>query len=156
MDLGKDNWREKAMAKLFHYSTRQSVIVSSLRLLCLAVMLGVGVPAQLSAASLVAAKYLQMEGLEVVTEISIGEPPPSTIIVIQNLPPHVPVNQAQPPISSVNIDKGEVKWLLKGVEAGVLKVHLWLDQPVSRANISGEVRYRESGGNMVSIPIVKP
>ena len=120
-------------------------------------LLLLGVPMQLRAASLVSAKYLRIAGQEVVVEIAINAPPPPTLIVIQSLPPQASVIQAQPASKSVNSSKGEVKWLLRGVTAGTLALRLTLDRPVVSSEISGEVRYRTPGsGDMVSIPIARP
>lgn len=113
-------------------------------------------PGQLWAANQVTAKYLlPMAGQEVVVEIAIGEPPPSSLIVIQNLPAQVTVIQAQPETKGVNSAKGEVKWLLSNIKAGILTIHLTLDRPIASQEISGEIRYREAGGDMVVMPISK-
>lgn len=120
------------------------------------ILLLLSLPAPLRAAQSVTAQYGRMAGAEVVIEIAVSEPPPPTLIVIQNLPPQVSVIQAQPETKSVNTGKGEVKWLLSGIKAGALALHLTLDRPLSSAEISGEIRYREPNGDMVSLPISKP
>ncbi len=119
-------------------------------------LLILGMPAQLRAAPLVTARYVRIDGPEVMAEISISAPPPPTLIVIQNLPPQVAVLQAQPETKSVNINNGEVKWLLTGVKPGNFTLRLTLDQPVAKSEISGEIRYREPGGGMISLPIAMP
>ena len=141
------------MTTRFRCDTQPATIRNALFLLLLLIL---AVPAQLQAAPLVTARYVQVAGQEVMAEISIGAPPPPTLIVIQNLPPQVAVLRAQPETKSVSIDKGEVKWLLTGLKPGNYTLHLTLDQPVSKSAISGEIRYREPGGGMISLPIAMP
>lgn len=110
----------------------------------------------LRAGQLVAAKYLPIVGQEVAVEISISEPPPQTIIVVQSLPAQVSILQAKPLTKSINSDKGEVKWLLNDLKAGTRVLRLNLDRSLSLEEISGEIRYREPGGEMVIVSISKP
>lgn len=119
-------------------------------------LLFLSVPGQLKAAPLVSAHYTQSAGQEIMIEISIHEPPPATLIVIQNLPAEVTITQSQPEIKSVNSNKGEAKWLFTGVKTGNLALRLALDRPIESKEISGEIRYRDADGDMVSLPIAKP
>ena len=134
------------------FGTRLRPIKHSVLLLLLLLL---GIPMPLRAAQLVAARYVRMTGTEVVVEISISEPPPPTLIVVQRLPAQASVLQAQPPTNSVNSSKGMVKWLLRGVRSGTLAIRLTLEQPVTGGEVSGEVRYRAAGGGMVTIPIAR-
>lgn len=134
----------------------QPATVTNFLLPLLLLLLVMSLPVELRAAPLVTARYARIAGQEVVAEISVGHPPPPTIIVIQRLPAEVSVIQAEPATKSANSNRGEVKWLLRGVRAGRIPVRLTLDRPVTSREISGKIRYREPGRGMVTMPITGP
>ncbi|MDD5757550.1 MAG: hypothetical protein PHI06_00545 [Desulfobulbaceae bacterium] len=118
-------------------------------------LLFAALPMQVWSSPLVTARYKEMKGREIIIAISITDPPPSTIIVLQNVTPQVAVIQSQPATKSVNSSKGEIKWLLSDVTPGEFTLHLTLERPISLTEMSGEIRYREPNGRMVSKPISK-
>ena len=137
-----------------HGST-QPITIS--RFSCLLLLLLLGIAERGWATPLVTASYVRLGGQEIAIKIVINAPPPPSLIVTQHLPPGVSVVRAQPATSSVNSDKGEVKWLLSGVKPGTLAVLLTLDQAVASSQISGDIRYRDPvSGRMVTLPMAKP
>lgn len=138
--------------KTRHYCKVEPKTIKALFLFIL-LLLAIPVPAWSS--PLVAAHYGKIAGQEIVIEISINAPPPPTLIVLQNVPSQVAVIQSQPATKSVNSSRGEIKWLLSKVKAGNLTLLLTLERPVSSDEISGEIRYREPDGGMVTMPITK-
>ncbi|MHB8788786.1 MAG: hypothetical protein ACYDBT_02780 [Desulfobulbaceae bacterium] len=105
----------------------------------------------------VSAAYTQAQGTLLVVEIRVGAPPPSSLILVQNLPPGVTLLGAQPPANNVNPGKGEAKWLLRDIAAGQFTIRMTLDRPVATGEIAAEVRYMPArGGGMQTLPVAKP
>ncbi|MBA3014576.1 MAG: hypothetical protein KKD63_16460 [Proteobacteria bacterium] len=132
------------------------VMINILCFLFLVMVVAFGVPNHLYAAALVSARYLPITGQEVVFEVSARETPPQSIIVIQIVPVQFSVVKAHPPAKSVNEAKGELKWLINDLKSGTREIRLTLDRTISIEEIHGEIRYRESSGEMVIVPIAKP
>lgn len=103
------------------------------------------------------AVYTQAQGTLLAVEIRVGAPPPSSLILIQNLPPGVSLLSAQPPANNVNPGKGEAKWLLRDIAPGQFTIRMTLDRPVSAGDISAEIRFKSAqGGGMQTLPVAKP
>lgn len=101
--------------------------------------------------------YTQAHGTLLVVEIRVGAPPPSSLILIQNLPPGISILGAQPPANNVNPGKGEAKWLLRDIAPGQFTIRMTLDRPVNAGEISAEIRFKPAqGGAMQSLPVAKP
>ncbi|MDH4317887.1 MAG: hypothetical protein OEV64_05810 [Desulfobulbaceae bacterium] len=100
------------------------------------------------------ADYVSGTGKEVVVRLTVGESAPSPIILIQRFPPGFEVLDARPPAQKTNPAKGEYKWLLRGVTPGTISVRATMNREVSPGELSGEIRYRPSGGGeMIVEPI---
>lgn len=105
----------------------------------------------------VSAVYTQARGSHLAVEIRVGAPPPSSLILIQNLPPGVTILSAQPPANTVNPGKGEAKWLLRDITAGQVTIRMTLDRPVNAGDISAEIRFMPAqGSGMQTLPVAKP
>lgn len=103
------------------------------------------------------ARYRQAEGTGLTVEINIGSPPPSSLILVQRLPPGIRLLSASPAANNVNTEKGEVKWLLHSIPPGSLLVEMTLDRAVAADEISAEIRYKPpEGGEMITQPVAKP
>jgi hypothetical protein len=107
------------------------------------------------AGELVSGRYLDLGGNEVRVELTIGSPAPASIILIQNLPKGVMVTASSPELKKYSPGKGQAKWLFRKVAAGKQIVSLTLDRPVTKGEISGEIRYRDVAGKMVTVPLSK-
>lgn len=97
------------------------------------------------AASLVTATYLQDGGTELIIRIEVGAPPPSSLILVQKLPPGTNILHSRPPAQKVSPEEGEAKWLFHKLESGILTVSFSLDREVSPAEISGQIRFKPPG-----------
>ena len=105
----------------------------------------------------VTARYLHSQGNELVIEILITSPPPSSLILMQKLPPGVIITNSHPSAQNVNTEKGEAKWLLRNLKPGTLSVRMSLDQTVLSNEISGEIRYKTpQDGSMKNQAVTKP
>ncbi|MHB8808906.1 MAG: hypothetical protein ACYC9M_02685 [Desulfobulbaceae bacterium] len=105
----------------------------------------------------VSAVYTQAQGTLLAVEIRVGAPPPSSLILIQNLPLGVTILSAQPPANNVNPGKGEAKWLLRDITSGQVTIRMTLDRPVNAGDISAEIRFKSAqGGGMQTLPVAKP
>jgi hypothetical protein len=121
------------------------------------VLLVLLMPRSSSAGAEVSAVYSQAQGTLLAVEIRVGAPPPSSLILVQNLPPGVTLLGAQPPADNVNAGKGEVKWLLRDIAPGQFTIRMTLDQPVNAGDISAEIRFMPAqGGGMQTLPVAKP
>ncbi|MGV1099104.1 hypothetical protein ACUUL3_06780 [Thiovibrio sp. JS02] len=102
---------------------------------------------------LVDCRYLSSSGTEIRLQIAVSSPPPTTLIIIQNIPEGRIIASASPGYNKYNEKRGEAKWLLKGVAPGSFVLAIRLDQPIGAGEINGEIRYKNPvTGQMVSMP----
>lgn len=124
--------------------------------IALAVLLALLFSGTVSAAAEVRANYSQAQGTNLIVQITIGAPPPRSLILVQRLPPGVQVLAAQP-ASQTNTGQGEAKWLLRDLVPGQYTIRMTLDRPVDAGAIFGEIRYLPAqGGKMQSLPVARP
>ena len=112
-------------------------------------------PLLAGAGELVSGRYHDLGSNEVRVELSIGRPAPASIILIQNLPVGVKVIASSPELKKYSPGKGQAKWLFRKVAAGKKIVSLTLDRPVTKGEISGEIRCRDAAGKMVTVQLTK-
>lgn len=113
-------------------------------------------PAAISANAGVSGRYIRSDGDSVLLEISVSEPSPSSIIVMQHLPSEVEIVTAQPPFKKYDPKKGEAKWFFKEDISSSFFIEIHLSGPVESGEVTGEVRYMDPArGDMVTI-FVKP
>jgi hypothetical protein len=111
----------------------------------------------LQAWSQVTASYVRIGGGEITLAIEVGASPPSSLIVVQNLPPGTGISNADPPVQKYNPGKGEAKWLLRSLQPGLTTISLSLDREVSPADVSGQVRFKSPReGGMETITVSRP
>jgi len=124
-------------------------------LLFAALILLISLPMSLRAdEALVSGQYLSAAGQEIQLQITVANPAPSTLIVIQKLPSGTVVEAASPAFHQYDGGKGEGKWLLTQVKPGRYTLSLRLPRPVASQEISGEIRYKDpASGRMVNLPV---
>ena len=108
-----------------------------------------------SAEELVSGRYHGLGSKEIKVELTIGNPAPASIILVQNLPGGVKVIASNPELKKYSPAKGKAKWLLNKVKAGKMVVSVSCDRLISKGEVSGEIRYRNTSGKMVSSPLSK-
>jgi hypothetical protein len=144
-------------AKLLDTSERFGKVGICICLVFLFSLLVLPLPRASHAGTGVSAAYVQAQGTLLAVEIRVGTPPPSSLILIQNLPPGVSILSAQPPANNVNPGKGEAKWLLRDITAGQVIIRMTLDRPVNAGDISAEIRFMPAqGSGMQTLPVAKP
>jgi len=128
---------------------------SASSLLFVALLLLVSLPRPLCAGEpLVGGQYLSAAGQDIQLLVTVSSPAPSTLIVIQNLPPGTVIDAASPAFNQYDAGKGEVKWLLTHVNPGRYTVSLRLQRPVVSGGISGDIRYKDPGsGRMINLRV---
>lgn len=107
-----------------------------------------------AAGTLVSGQYLSAAGQDIQLQITVANPSPTTLIVIQNLPIGTVIETATPAFHQYNAGKGEVKWLLTKISPGTYVINLRVQRAVASGGISGEIRYKEpDSGRMINLPI---
>ena len=102
---------------------------------------------------MVSGRYLADSGSEIVLELTIGRPAPSSLILRQRLEPGTRVVEADPPFKKYDRQSGQVLWLFSGLEPGVITIRLRLQRP-QQQSVSGEVRCLDpESGKYVTTPI---
>ena len=126
-------------------------------LLFLALLMLFSLPMPLCAGeALVSGQYLNGSGQDIRLQITIASPAPSTLIVIQNLPPGTAIETATPAFHQYDASKGEVKWLLTHVRPGRYVLSLRLPQPLAVGGVSGEIRYKDPASGRLANLVVRP
>lgn len=124
------------------------------RILMLTGLLAVlSMPLTAAGEELVSGRYLGGGGKEILVELVIGAPPPSSVILIQKLPKGTEVISSSPELKMYDPAKGEAKWLLSKVGAGKMTIAMTLDRPLAKGEVSGEIRCRNRDGKMVSVAL---
>jgi len=113
---------------------KTSGIVLGILLLCLYFSV------QAHAVGIVSGRYPTRTPTELSLEVKVGSPTPVNLIIIQRLPPGTALAAANPPYKKYNAKKGEVRWLLRNVQAGTITVQLKLATPVKPDQVSAEIR----------------
>lgn len=88
------------------------------------------------------ARYLENSGSRSVLEITIENPPPSSVIVQQRIPQGARIKSAHPPYTKFAAGKNEVKWLLKRPVPGVQRIVLQFSAPLAGKGASAVIRCR--------------
>lgn len=106
------------------------------------------------AKELVGCRYLVASGTRIELEITVGAPPPATLIITQSLPPDVTVVNASPPVKKFSQRPGEAKWLIMGSGPGTTVIVMTLSKAVQANQIGGEMVYNDPAtGATVRLPI---
>ena len=100
------------------------------------------------------ARYLENSGTKSVLEIHIEDPPPSSVIVKQHLPPNKNIDSTFPPYTKYNSKKNIVTWLLKRPAPGVQKIVTLYTSALSGAGASAVIRCKSpSDGSLMTIRV---
>jgi hypothetical protein len=92
----------------------------------------------------ITARYSQPRGTKIKWSITIPNPPPAAVIVIQSIPPGTDILSASPAYSSFDKGSGTVKWLLSGVHPGKVVMKMSLSQPIrQKGEIHGRIIFQD-------------
>ncbi len=123
--------------------------VSSILLPCLLLRPGIVI-----AETEISGRYLSNRGEEIVLQLKIGSPPPTSIIVLQRVPAGSIVTASTPAHNKFKKGKGELKWLIRQPSPGQLRIHLHLQKPLPAGSVSASIRYKDPvGGTIRTIAI---
>ncbi|MDA3832713.1 MAG: hypothetical protein PF495_04895 [Spirochaetales bacterium] len=94
----------------------------------------------------ITARYSQPRGTNITWSITIPDPPPAAVIVIQTIPPGTEIISASPAYSSYDKRTGTAKWLLSGVHPGRVVMQMKLSQPIrKKGEIHGKIIFQDQG-----------
>lgn len=92
----------------------------------------------------ITARYSQPRGTKITWSITIPNPPPAAVIVIQTIPPGTAILSASPAYSSYDKKSGTAKWLLSGVRSGTVVMAMELSQPIrKKGEIHGKIIFQD-------------
>lgn len=107
------------------------------------------------AKELVSCRYLVAVGSRIELELSVGAPPPATLIITQSLPPDVTVINSTPQVKKFSQKPGEAKWLIMGIRPGTTVIAMTLSKAVQAGQLGGEMVYNDPAtGATIRMPIV--
>jgi len=100
------------------------------------------------------AKYLENNGKRSVLEIRIEDPPPSSVIVKQHIPPGKSIKSTLPAYTKYNGKKNVLTWLLKRPVPGVQKIIINYTDSLSGAGASAVIRCKSpSDGSLMTVRV---
>ncbi len=104
----------------------------------------------------ITARYSQPRGTKIKWSITIPNPPPDAVIVLQNIPPGTDIVSATPAYSSYEKKTGTIKWLLSGVRPGTFVMKMKLSAPIrKKGEIHGKIIFQDqSAGATASTSMV--
>lgn len=124
-------------------------------LLCVVVVSCLLFAADNTSASQVTAMYKQSTGKAVTVLINVGAPAPSSLILIQKFPQGAKIIHSDPSPQKNNSQKGQAKWLFRNPGEGHITVTFSFDRQVKAGEISGQIRFKNTGNRMESFPVEK-
>lgn len=128
---------------------RRPVILATLAFLCCW-----SLAAPVLARELVSCRYLVASGSRIELEVTIGTPPPATLIITQALPPGVTVTGTTPQVKKFSQRPGEAKWLIMGSGPGTTVIVMTLSKAVQAGQLGGEMIYNDPAtGATIRMPI---
>ena len=90
------------------------------------------------------ARYSQPRGTKIKWSITIPNPPPAAVIVIQSIPSGTDILSSSPAYSSFDKKTGTVKWLLSGVNPGTVVMKMKLSKPIrKKGEIHGKIIFQD-------------
>jgi hypothetical protein len=107
------------------------------------------------AATEIKAHYTSPHGKEIILTLIVGNPPPSTLIVVQKVPPGTEIVRSVPVYKSYRAKDGEIKWLIKKPAIGNLSIQLHLKSPLRAGSVSAMVRYLDANNGTFKTEVVK-
>ena len=86
------------------------------------------------------ARYLENSGMRTVLELTVEDPPPSSVIVQQRIPQGTEIQSTIPPYIKFVASKGVVKWLFKQPQPGVVTIVLNYSKPLAARGATAVIR----------------
>ncbi len=100
------------------------------------------------------ARYLENSGTRTVLVITIEDPAPSSVIVMQRLPQGAELKSAQPAYTKFAADKNEAKWFFKQPAPGEKRLVLQYANPISGRGATAIIRCKSpKDGTLMTIRV---
>lgn len=119
-------------------------IVLKIGLVMLTALAVTALPLLCLAASDISGHYSNNSADNITLRISVGSPPPQSLIITQKLPVGITLVSSRPPYNKLRKKTNEAKWLFSNVEAGNIIIQMNLSKPVSSGDIQATLRYRDN------------
>ena len=104
----------------------------------------------------VTARFTNSHGSEMTVELKVSKPVPGSVIFTLSLPKKVKLIEADPPAGKYDKEKGQVKWLLRGLSPGTHAISLHFSADVGANSLHAEIRYLNSAtGKLCVLPVTK-
>ncbi len=100
------------------------------------------------------ARYLENSGRRTVLELTVEDPPPTSVIVQQRIPQGTELQSATPRYTKFSASKGVVKWLFKRPQPGVIKIVLNFSTPLAAQGATAVIRCKSpSDGRLMTLHV---
>ncbi len=99
----------------------------------------------------VTAKFKDKKGKRIAVLVKASSPVPGSVIFTLKLPAGVKLEKASPEPGKYDTNRGEVKWLLRGLSPGTHKIKLSFSENVNSDDLQAEIRYLNSVTGKLSI-----
>ena len=100
----------------------------------------------------VTARYLENNEKSSLLELIIADPPPTSIIVKQQIPSGTRIKKTAPAAVKFAAGKGEVTWLLKAPKPGVQQIRIQYQKPLTGKKATAVIRCKSPlNGQLMTI-----
>ena len=96
------------------------------------------------------AATLQQQAQNLNLEVSVADPPPTSLIAVMELPPQTKIQATSPRNAKLDPKNSQIKWLVKNPRTGKLRFSVTVSKPIDLAKVSAEILYRKPGGGKLT------
>lgn len=98
------------------------------------------------------AATLQQQAQNLNLEVSVADPPPTSLIAVMELPPQTKIQATSPRNAKLDPKNSQIKWLVKNPRTGTLRFSVTVSKPIDLSKVSAEILYRKpAGGKLIKI-----
>ena len=98
------------------------------------------------------AATLQQQAQNLNLEVSVADPPPTSLIAVMELPPQTKIQATSPRNAKLDPKNSQIKWLVKNPRTGKLRFSVTVSKPIDLSKVSAEILYRKpAGGKLIKI-----
>ena len=102
------------------------------------------------------AATLQQQAQNLNLEVSVADPPPTSLIAVMELPPQTKIQATSPRNAKLDPKNSQIKWLVKNPRTGTLRFSVTVSKPIDLSKVSAEILYRKpAGGKLIKIDAQK-
>jgi len=96
------------------------------------------------------AATLQQQAQNLNLEVSVADPPPTSLIAVMELPPQTKIQAISPRNAKLDPKNSQIKWLVKNPRTGKLRFSVTVSKPIDLSKVSAEILYRKPGGGKLT------